>query len=104
MCLGIPGQIVRIDDAIRKLGTVDVGGVRRQVNLACVLPPQIDADSLIGEWVLIHVGFAMSRISANEAEQTLQILIELGEAQDEIRAMQQAEGQQAEVPLAEGVR
>jgi len=74
VCLGIPGRIVRIDDPARKLGTVDVAGVLRQVNLVCT--PQV----AVGDWVLMHVGFAMARIDEEEAARTLQILKELGEA------------------------
>jgi hydrogenase expression/formation protein HypC len=82
MCLGIPGQVVRIDDAENMLGTVDVSGVRRQVNLACV-----GLEAIVGQWVLVHVGFAMSRIDAAEAAATLTALEELGEAMEEIEAI-----------------
>jgi len=81
MCLGIPGRIVRIDDPVRKLATVDVAGVRRQVNIACIVDPDHPAEACLGDWVLIHVGFAMSRIDADEAAATLRLLEELGEAQ-----------------------
>jgi hydrogenase expression/formation protein HypC len=87
MCLGIPGRIVTIDDVRKKLATVDVSGVRRQVNIACIVDEKHPVDSCLGDWVLIHVGFAMSRIDEAEAAQTLQILTELGEAQAEIEAM-----------------
>lgn len=87
MCLGIPGRIVKIDDSTRKLATVDVGGVKRQVNIACIVNDKHAVESCVGEWVLVHVGFAMSRINEAEAAQTLKILIELGEAQAEIEAM-----------------
>jgi len=87
MCLGIPGRIVTIDDPVRKLATVDVGGVKRQVNIACIVSASHPIDSCIGDWVLVHVGFAMSRIDEAEAAQTLQILTELGEAQAELEAM-----------------
>ena len=87
MCLGIPGRIVSIDDAKKKLATVDVSGVRRQVNIACIVDEAHSVDACLGDWVLIHVGFAMSRIDEAEAAQTLQILTELGEAQAEIEAM-----------------
>jgi hydrogenase expression/formation protein HypC len=76
MCLGIPGRVVAIDDPAKKLATVDVGGVRRQVNMACV-------QAAIGDWVLVHVGFAMARIDEREAAQTLEILRELGDVQRE---------------------
>lgn len=87
MCLGIPGRIVRIDDAEKKLATVDVSGVRRQVNIACIVDEAHPADACLGDWVLVHVGFAMSRIDEEEAAETMKILIELGEAQEELRAM-----------------
>jgi hydrogenase expression/formation protein HypC len=87
MCLGIPGRIIRIDDVAKKLATADVGGVRRQVNIACIVNEQHPVDSCVGDWVLIHVGFAMSRIDEAEAAETLRILTELGEAQQEIEAM-----------------
>jgi hydrogenase expression/formation protein HypC len=86
MCLGIPGKIVSIDDAGAMMGTVDVSGVRRKVNLACVVEGD-QFDDLIGEWVLVHVGFAMSRIDAEEAALTLKALEELGEAMEEIDAI-----------------
>jgi hydrogenase expression/formation protein HypC len=87
MCLGIPGRIVKIDDAVRKLATVDVAGVKRQVNIACIVDETHPVDACVGDWVLIHVGFAMSRIDEAQAAETLKILTELGEAQAEIRAM-----------------
>ena len=87
MCLGIPGRIVKIDDVTKKLATVDVGGVKRQINIACIVSDDHPVDACVGDWVLVHVGFAMSRINEEEAAQTLKILIELGEAQAEIEAM-----------------
>lgn len=86
MCLGIPGQIVSISDVERKLAMVDVSGVKREVNIACIIGDRA-IDDCIGDWVLIHVGFAMSVIDEAQAAETLQILIELGEAQQEIAAM-----------------
>ncbi|CDX16954.1 hydrogenase 2 accessory protein [Mesorhizobium sp. ORS 3324] len=87
MCLGIPGRIIRIDDAGRKLATVDVSGVRRHINIACIVDTEHPVESCVGDWVLVHVGFAMSRIDEHEAAETLKILTELGEAQAEIEAM-----------------
>jgi hydrogenase expression/formation protein HypC len=87
MCLGIPGRIVAITDAGNKLGMVDVCGVRRQINLACVVNEAHSVESCIGDWVLVHVGFAMSRINEQEAQLTLELLKQLGEAQNEIEAM-----------------
>lgn len=88
MCLGIPGQIVSITNAERKLAMVDVSGVQREVNVSCVVSEEHPLDSVIGDWVLVHVGFAMSRINEQEAAATLEILSELGEVQQELEAMQ----------------
>ena len=87
MCLGIPGRIVKIDDAANMLAIVDVGGVRRKVNIACIVDEEHPVSSCVGNWVLIHVGFAMSRLDEAEAAETLRILTELGEAQAELEAM-----------------
>ncbi len=86
MCLGIPGRIVAISDPQRKLATVDVSGVKREVNIACIIGER-SIEACIGDWVLVHVGFAMSIIDEQQAAETLRILTELGEAQQEIAAM-----------------
>jgi hydrogenase expression/formation protein HypC len=78
MCLGIPGQIVEFVDEANDLAKVEVSGVRRTISVALVRPDGI----AIGDWVLIHVGFAMSKIDEQEAQETLQMLRELGEAYD----------------------
>ena len=77
MCLGIPGQIVEISDPARKLALVDISGVRREVNVMCIEDCE-PLDTLVGAWVLVHVGFAMSRIDEAEARATLEILHQLG--------------------------
>ena len=92
MCLGIPGQIVEISDAERKLAVVDVSGVKREVNVACVIGDG-SLDDLIGTWALLHVGFAMSRINEAEAAETMKVLQMLGEAQEEIEAMRASQDQ-----------
>lgn len=81
MCLGIPGQIVEITDINQKLAIVNVSGVKRQVNIACIVDPQHPAESCVGDWVLIHVGFAMNRIDEAQAFETLELLKELAAAQ-----------------------
>lgn len=86
MCLGIPGQVIEIIDREEKRGMVNVGGVRREVNLTCVA--DLPLDQLVGQWVLVHVGFAMSRIDEAEAARTLDLLREMGEVQAQIREMQ----------------
>src|SRR5205807_1688303 len=83
MCLGIPGRIVEITDPGRKLALVDVSGVKRRINIACIVDDAHPVESCLGEWVLVHVGFAMSRIDEQQAAETLAILTELGEAQAE---------------------
>ncbi len=87
MCLGIPGQVVAIVDEASQLASVDVCGVKRQVNYACVLEEGAEAESLIGAWVLVHVGFAMSRIDEAEAQSTLALLAELDELNEEMDAI-----------------
>ena len=79
MCLGIPGQIVKINDTNDKLATVNIGGVERQINIACIVDEEHPPQSCIGEWVLVHVGFAMNRIDEAEAIETLQMLEEMAE-------------------------
>lgn len=91
MCLGIPGQIVEITDPLHKLAKVDVAGVRREINIACIVDEDHPVDKCVGDWVLIHVGFAMGRIDEVEARRTMDLLIELGEAQKEMEAMQETQ-------------
>jgi len=87
MCLGIPGQIVAISDTENELGVVDVSGVQREINLICVIDDKHPIESCVGDWVLVHVGFAMSRIDETEAAATLKILEQLGEVAPELAAM-----------------
>jgi hydrogenase expression/formation protein HypC len=88
MCLGIPGQVVEITDRERNLARASVAGVLREISLACIVSDEHPLDACIGDWVLIHVGFAMSRINEAEAEATLKVLNELGEIDEELAAMQ----------------
>ena len=81
MCVGVPGRIIELNDAARHLATIDVAGVRRSINIACIVDATHPPESCVGEWVLMHVGFAMSRIDEAEAQRTLALLRELGEAQ-----------------------
>jgi hydrogenase expression/formation protein HypC len=91
MCLGIPGRIVEITDPETTTAVVEVGGVRRPINICFIVDDGVEPSAYLGEWVLVHVGFAMSRIDAAEAERTLALLTELGEIQAEIDAMQQSD-------------
>jgi hydrogenase expression/formation protein HypC len=84
MCLAIPGKIVELVSEQPNLGVVEVTGVRRRVDLGLLQ----DDPPGVGDWVLIHVGFAMSRISEPEAEDQMRILRVLGEdqaAMEEVR-------------------
>jgi hydrogenase expression/formation protein HypC len=78
MCLAIPGRVVEIIDDENQLAKVDVSGVRRTVNIGLVSyePDKVE----VGDWVLIHVGFAMSKIDEQEAQFTLKALEEIGDA------------------------
>ncbi|MDI3461567.1 MAG: [NiFe] hydrogenase metallocenter assembly protein HypC [Nitrospira sp.] len=87
MCLGIPGRIVEINSEQQKLAIVDVGGVRRTVNIACIVDEEHPPESCVGEWVLVHVGFAMSRVDPEEAQRTIELLTQLGDIQAEVHAM-----------------
>jgi hydrogenase expression/formation protein HypC len=81
MCLGIPGRIVEILDEDLMLAKAEVAGVRRNINIGLV---HHDGERVeVGDWVLIHVGFAMSRLNEAEAHSTLQALEEIGEAYEQ---------------------
>ena len=87
MCLGIPGQIVEIVDASNKLALVDVGGVRRAVNVAFIVDAEHTLADCVGDWVLVHVGFAMVRIDEQEAAATLTLLREMDEYHSEVDSL-----------------
>lgn len=84
MCLAIPGKIVEIIDVANNLAKIEIGGVRRMVNIGML------DDVVLGDYVLIHVGFAMSKIDEKEAHETLEILRELGSYQEEFEQFQTA--------------
>ena len=77
MCLGIPGQITEITDIQNQLAIVNVGGVKRQVNIACIVDDTHPVESCVGDWVLVHVGFALNRLDESEAAETLKLLAEI---------------------------
>jgi hydrogenase expression/formation protein HypC len=84
MCLAIPGKIVEFPDEAHHLAVVDVSGVRRRINVDLLE----DEGLILGDWVLIHVGFAMSKISEAAAQEQLRLLAMLGEdrlAMEELR-------------------
>jgi hydrogenase expression/formation protein HypC len=84
MCLGIPGEIVEVMADRGDLATVDVAGVRRAINIGLLGEGEVH----VGDWVLVHVGFAMSKIDEAEASATLALLTGLGQAYtDELAAL-----------------
>lgn len=84
MCLGIPAQIVEVIDTESGLAKAEISGVRRAVSIA------LCPEAQVGDWVLVHVGFALSRIDEEQARETLELLEQMGEAYEqevrEIRA------------------
>jgi hydrogenase expression/formation protein HypC len=72
MCLAIPGQIVEELDAVNRLARVEIAGVRRTVNVGLL------DDVVSGDWVLVHVGFALSKVDEHEAMATLALLEAMG--------------------------
>jgi hydrogenase expression/formation protein HypC len=87
MCLGIPGEVVELDLERPDLAKVSVSGVRRLINIALLAddPPKP------GEWVLIHVGFALSKIDEHEAAAAMEFLESIGQAyEDEMAALRES--------------
>ncbi len=81
MCLAIPGQVVEIVDEPNRLAKVDVAGVSRNVNIG--LLDGDGAGASAGDWVLVHVGFALSKVDEEEAQATLALLEAMGEAYEQ---------------------
>ena len=79
MCLGIPGEIIEIHADRPDLATVDVSGVRRAINIGLLEGEDVRP----GDWILIHVGFALSKIDEEEAAAALNFLESIGQAYDE---------------------
>ena len=87
MCLGIPGQVIEIPGDRPDVATVDVSGVRRRINVGLLEHEPLSP----GDWVLVHVGFAMSKIDEAEARTTLELLDQAGQAyKDELRALKES--------------
>jgi hydrogenase expression/formation protein HypC len=80
VCLAIPGQVIEVVDEENRLAKVDVAGVRRNVNIGLL---DDDGGVSAGDWVLIHVGFALSKVDEAEAQATLRLLQKLGDAYEQ---------------------
>jgi hydrogenase expression/formation protein HypC len=87
MCLAIPGEVVELDPARPDLAKVEVSGVRRSINIGLL----DDVPPVVGDWVLIHVGFALSKIDEAEAKAVLDLLAGIGQSyQDELAALRES--------------
>jgi hydrogenase expression/formation protein HypC len=81
MCLAIPGQVIEIVDEENRLAAVEIAGVRRNVNVS--LLDEGGGSARPGDWVLIHVGFALSKVDEQEAQATLRLLEQMGAAYEQ---------------------
>jgi hydrogenase expression/formation protein HypC len=88
MCLGIPGEVIEVGVGRPDLAKVDVSGARRVVNIGLLDEEGVQP----GDWVLIHVGFALSKLDLEEARLTLSYLEQVGQAyQDELKALSESQ-------------
>jgi hydrogenase expression/formation protein HypC len=88
MCLGIPGEVIEILADRPDLARVDVSGVKRAINIGLLSEEEVRP----GDWVLIHVGFALSKIDEDEAKAAMEFLESIGKAyEDEIAALRDSE-------------
>lgn len=87
MCLGVPGELVGVVDDQPDLAVVDVRGRHRKINIALLE----GEDPRMGDWVLVHLGFALSKISESEAQAVLDFLEDIGQAyDDELEALRES--------------
>ncbi|GAA5113720.1 HypC/HybG/HupF family hydrogenase formation chaperone [Haloechinothrix salitolerans] len=88
MCLGIPGEVIEVDNETPDLAKVAVSGVKRNINVGLLS----DDPPVSGDWVLIHVGFALSKIDEDEAAAALEFLNDLGQSyEDELAALRDSQ-------------
>ena len=78
VCLAIPGQVVELVDPGNQIAKVDVVGVKRNINISLLADENDGRGAQPGDWVLIHVGFALSRVDEQEAHATLSLLQGMG--------------------------
>ena len=77
MCLGIPARIIEVVDVESKIATAEISGIRREISVA--LCPEAE----VGDWVLVHVGFALATIDEEQARQTIALLERMGGAYEQ---------------------
>jgi hydrogenase expression/formation protein HypC len=95
MCLAIPARLVEYIDGDRHYGKVELGGVQRRINTSLLVG---EDQTEPGEYVLVHVGFALSRVSETEAAETLRILEEMGPAyHDEVQQIREWQAMEEEL-------
>lgn len=95
MCLAIPARLVEYVDGDRQYGKVELGGVTRRINTSLLVGEDATEP---GEYVLVHVGFALSRVSEQEAAETLRILEEMGPAYtDELQQIRESQAMEEEL-------
>ena len=95
MCLAIPARLVEYTDDDRHYGKVELGGVQRRINTSLLVGPDATEP---GEYVLVHVGFALSRVSEEEAAETMRILESMGPAYtNELQQIRESEAMEIEL-------
>jgi len=85
MCIGIPCQIVSIDNSLPNIAIAEVNGIGREIDISLVI--NNNKPIIIGQWVLVHVGFAMSILDEDEAKQTLSILNAMQEEEPDVSVL-----------------
>ena len=85
MCIGVPGQVLAVGEDIHQLAQVEVCGIKRDVNIALIC--EGNPADLLGQWVLVHIGFAMSVINEAEARDTLDALQNMFDVEPDVGAL-----------------
>lgn len=97
MCIGIPGRVVALDPLHSQHAWAEVCGARREINIALVCQVGQPREALLGSWVLIHVGFALSRLDEREAAEMLAALQAMGEVENDVALFMAGEGNNDEI-------
>ncbi|CAG9295155.1 HypC/HybG/HupF family hydrogenase formation chaperone [Celerinatantimonas diazotrophica] len=86
MCIGTPAQLIALDNTQPDIGIIAVGGARREVDLSLIGATDESGQSRLGQWVLVHVGFAMSVLDEQQAKETLATLEAMSELESDVGA------------------